>query len=297
MAFRHELLEAARFLIRKGADVDRVTANGETLPMVFLHQESSRMEYYTMLSAESLNDFDASSSDGYSALHYAALSGTAEDVAMLRRLGGDKMPTTEMNRTPLHSAATYGNASATEELCKYHLETGVDIRDSVGCTPLHRAIRFSSEEQRLKRFIPTDWTRCNNNPRVFHYHDTITTLLKAGADPATVVDWCRNHPYGCSCPSIKISTYEYAQRFGLETLRVFAGALEAAGKELPESYKVQLAETRLVEIRVDEVESEAPGRLTSSETEQLAKDHGGLMMRQILLRMLLSFSKKLIGSF
>jgi hypothetical protein len=261
MAFRHGLIEVARFLICRGADVERVGSAGETLPMVLLHQKGAATEYCTLLSAESFNDFDALDSDGYSALHYAALSGTPEDVALLRRLTGPIMPTTGSNRTPLHSAATYGNVSATEELCKYHMNTvgGVDIRDTVGRTPLHRALRFSNEAHRLKSFVQADWTRCKDNPRVFKYQKTFEALIRAGADPTGIVQWCKNHPTGCSCSAAKerISTYEYAYRYGTETLRLLLAALEACGVDVPMEYKA-MVEPRVIEIGTEGVEEEQP---------------------------------------
>jgi ankyrin repeat protein len=98
---------------------------------------------------------------GRSAIHYAAASGDAEEVARLLARGANPGEKDAVEFTPLHFAAQEQHARAVEVL----LEAGADIAatDRWGNTPLWRAV----------------FTAHGNG----NVSSSTATLLAAGADP------------------------------------------------------------------------------------------------------------------
>jgi len=80
---------------------------------------------------------DSLDSSGYSSLHYAARAGHFKIVKYLHSVGADiNLPTRSGHSTPLHRAAYQGHTT----IVQFLLDNGanVQIRDSDGCTVLHR---------------------------------------------------------------------------------------------------------------------------------------------------------------
>jgi ankyrin repeat protein len=81
----------------------------------------------------------AGGSTGYTPLHYAARSGSAECVALLLQHGARVDAQTAGGATPLHRAAHQGHT----QVCAMLLDAGASalIADDGGETPLHKAMR------------------------------------------------------------------------------------------------------------------------------------------------------------
>lgn len=105
----------------------------------------------------------ARSTDGYTALHFAAFFAKPEAARILLEAGApvDAVATNEMRVEPLHSAA----AGRQIEICRLLLAAGasVDARQAGGFTPLHEAAQ-------------------NGDPEM------VELFLSAGADPTAATD-------------------------------------------------------------------------------------------------------------
>ena len=105
----------------------------------------------------------ARSSDGFTALHFAAFFGKAEVARILVEAGADvhAVADNEMRVQPLHSAA----AGRHLEVCRLLLAAGADVnaRQAAGYMPLHEAAQ-------------------NGDPEL------VELFLSARADPAAVTD-------------------------------------------------------------------------------------------------------------
>ncbi|KAE8573437.1 Putative ankyrin 2, isoform AA [Halyomorpha halys] len=82
---------------------------------------------------------DYSDKDGYTALHYAALSGSQEIGNLLLNLDANKEAKTKDLKTPLHYASLEGHKEMAELLLKNGANS--DAVDIDGMTPLHLAAR------------------------------------------------------------------------------------------------------------------------------------------------------------
>lgn len=113
---------------------------------------------------------EAVSREGRTPLHFAARSnGNPEVVRVLLQYEPDVYAQNPLGRTPLHLAAWFNdNPDVVEELARV---TDVNVRASVGETPLHSATR------------PRVWPSVPNpNP------DVVAVLLRRGADLAAKAD-------------------------------------------------------------------------------------------------------------
>lgn len=107
---------------------------------------------------------------GWTALHKAAVCGSAEEIALLVRQGAHTKALLN-NRSVLHLAAAYHNDLALEELAQPGYELDVNASDAVGWSPLHLAAY-----------------------NAFSNGSTVATLLRSRADPRklsipTANDW------------------------------------------------------------------------------------------------------------
>ncbi|MFD0982825.1 ankyrin repeat domain-containing protein [Tropicimonas aquimaris] len=86
---------------------------------------------------------------GYTALHRAAASDSAEVVRLLLDAGADIMVLDDLGNTPLHDAAS---RSASVEVIRELIEAGADIHatNEAGWTPLHRAAFGKNEPEILQ---------------------------------------------------------------------------------------------------------------------------------------------------
>lgn len=104
-------------------------------------------------------DIKAVGPGNWTALHRAAVSGTAEDVSTLIRYGADvRLRTQGLDWGPLHHAALAGNNAVMVELAKQQHQTDINSRDARGWSPLHIAAHCGTTS-------------------------TLTTLLELGASP------------------------------------------------------------------------------------------------------------------
>ena len=113
--------------------------------------------------------------DGSTPLHSAASGGRAEAIDALLKAGANLEARTLNGSTPLHSAAAIGTAEAVTAL----LEVGANLeaQNFKGETPLHLALYF------LELEIERGNRTTNRVTRVKELVKTVTSLLKAGADP------------------------------------------------------------------------------------------------------------------
>ena len=110
--------------------------------MTALYGDLNRLNY--LLNKESFK-VDSLDSSGYTSLHYAARAGHFDIVKYLHSVGADiNLPTRSGHSTPLHRAAYQGHIT----IVKFLLDKGahVHIRDSDGCTVLHRCAERNHKE-------------------------------------------------------------------------------------------------------------------------------------------------------
>lgn len=80
----------------------------------------------------------------YTPLHYAAMTGKAEDVNMLVKEGANVMSLSAHKLTPLHLACKFNKVQAIQALLKHSAK--IDAKDHHGCTPLMIAAKNGSFE-------------------------------------------------------------------------------------------------------------------------------------------------------
>ena len=121
--------------------------------------------------------------DGSTPLHSVAYGGPAEAIDALLKAGANLEAWTLNGSTPLHSAAI-GTAEAVTAL----LEVGANLeaQNFKGETPLHLALYFLELEEHMIE-LELEIGRGNRTTsrvtRVKELIKTVTSLLKAGADP------------------------------------------------------------------------------------------------------------------
>ena len=121
--------------------------------------------------------------DGSTPLHSVAYGGRAEAIDALLKAGANLEAWTLNGSTPLHSAAI-GTAEAVTAL----LEVGANLeaQNFKGETPLHLALYFLELEEHMIE-LELEIERGNRTTsrvtRVKELIKTVTSLLKAGADP------------------------------------------------------------------------------------------------------------------
>lgn len=101
--------------------------------------DAPRLREMLSRSARHVEADGAGGATGYTPLHYAARSGSAECVALLLQHGARVDAQTAGGATPLHRAAHQGHT----QVCAMLLDAGASalIADDGGETPLHKAMR------------------------------------------------------------------------------------------------------------------------------------------------------------
>ena len=129
-------------------------------------------------------NLEARTLNGSTPLHLAARTGRAEAINALLKAGTNLEAWTLNGSTPLHSAAAIGTAEAVTAL----LEVGANLeaQNFKGETPLHLALYFLELEEYMiesELEIERGNRTTNRVTRVKELVKTVTSLLKAGADP------------------------------------------------------------------------------------------------------------------
>ena len=135
----------SRLLINNGADLDELDIDGATIVEALwaYDQEpyTSQLDFIHLLTAKSFSDFTTADCDGWTALHWVASFGTAEDIKAMIRYGADPCASVRtFGCQALHFAAQYGNRSTMEELLRNVEAVDINARDWLGLTPLHIAV-------------------------------------------------------------------------------------------------------------------------------------------------------------
>jgi len=109
----------------------------EPEPKFLWAAQHNNVELIKDLYSQNSNLVKFADSDGYTALHRAAYSGSKESLVILLSFGADLSALTADGWTPLHSASRWNRAACVEIL----LSWGADVNKSTtgGQTPLHLA--------------------------------------------------------------------------------------------------------------------------------------------------------------
>jgi cytohesin len=168
----------AKLLLERGADVNLELAGGTTALHGVTHStvESARAELAELLVEHGADVNVATTKEGSTPLHSAALFGSTECAEVFIVNGADIEAEDSFGHRPLHNAAATGQASFVELL----IDSGADVnaRDKKGLTPLH----WASAKGRLRGFL-VDWGLLHSEMvSNKDYDKTIERLIGAGAD-------------------------------------------------------------------------------------------------------------------
>jgi ankyrin repeat protein len=158
------------------------------------------VEYFQVLCANAFSDFDIQDRYGATALHRAAMWGTAEDVQTLLQLGASPTLTDEQVWTPAFCAASMNNVATLKRLAENIPHEFLHAVDFRGRTIFHVAIEAGGLEM-------------------------MRLVLELGADPhrvARIASQDRKTTY-------KMTLVEFAMMKGPQTYHTFIDALQLAG--------------------------------------------------------------------
>jgi ankyrin repeat protein len=119
-ACRTNNLSLAKFCYRKGADLNLLTANGETPFNIAVQRKSYRMMECLRMYGVKVNSCDT---EGRTGLHVATSQNDIDAICRLIEWGADVNARDKHMRTPLHYAAIAGNV----ETAMFLLEIGADL--------------------------------------------------------------------------------------------------------------------------------------------------------------------------
>ena len=139
-ACKSRSLAMVKFLANKNADVTSVAQDGST-SLMFAVKAGDLPTIKFLLEKYSNIGIEKANAQGFTALHYAALSGRDDITSLLLSKGADINAKTLNGASVLHLAAKSGNMSFVEELIKNHKELDVNYKTKKGKTTLHYAIK------------------------------------------------------------------------------------------------------------------------------------------------------------
>ncbi|UCE40120.1 MAG: DUF2867 domain-containing protein [Candidatus Aminicenantes bacterium] len=144
-AARYGALEAAKFLLEQGVDLDAKDENGNTpIHLASIYRQDEIID----LLIEHYADVNTLNTQGLSPLYLASLYGNPESIKLLIA-GGSKMNfTDEVGNTPLHTAVLYRNPENLNEILKMNPE--IDAINGEGFTPLHLAVQRADNEKAIE---------------------------------------------------------------------------------------------------------------------------------------------------
>ncbi|KAL6915447.1 hypothetical protein FSST1_006942 [Fusarium sambucinum] len=209
-AFRARQVEIARFFLTQGAGLDYLCYRGWT-PVMLLFQPNFPevpKPFFELLSSHSFTDFDVQDRYGATALHRAALWGTAGDVSSLLQLGASQsLADTDTKWTPIFAAASTNNVATLRKLAESMPPDYINRVDLNGWTVLHVAIKAGGLE-------------------------TMVFVLDMGADPHQPI-MVEAQDGGMTR---EITSIDFAIAQGETTYRHFIQALQISG------YSISIAE-------------------------------------------------------
>ncbi len=121
-----------------GTNLNEVDADGQSALMLALITKQEGI-----IGSLFNTDLAAADNNGLTALHFAASYGKDNIVTELMQRGADPKAVDGQGRLPIHYAAAMGNGDAIKLLAPYALgsdDSGVDIADGQGFTPLHLSV-------------------------------------------------------------------------------------------------------------------------------------------------------------
>jgi len=147
-AARYGALEAASFLLERGADFNVKDEKGNTplhLASIFAHDE------IIDLLIQHKPDVDMLNAQGQAPLSLASLYGNPESIRFLLA-GGAKINITDADgNTPLHIAVLYRHSENLSEILK--MDPDIDAINTEGCTPLHLAVRRPDNKKAIELLL------------------------------------------------------------------------------------------------------------------------------------------------
>ncbi|RTE69528.1 hypothetical protein BHE90_016087 [Fusarium euwallaceae] len=210
-AFKNRQVDIARFFLRQGARLDYLCFRGWTPVMLLLQpslfQESNPavpMEFFQLLSGNSFTDFDVQDRFGATALHRAALWGTAEDVhALLQLVASPCLTDSDVGWTPAFEAASTNNVATLKRLAESMPSEFIHHADFKGRTILHVAIEAGGLE-------------------------TMRLVLELGADPHQTIEVESEDGNAME----ELTPTEFARTRGQDTYKGFLQALQLASYDI-----------------------------------------------------------------
>ena len=179
----HDDVECVKFLIQKGADVNKVHGHTGCTPLICA-AEGGSCECLRFVIAEGA-DVNHFNNNGYSALWYAVIRGNAKCMEALIKAGADVNGIRD--REPIWAAAYNGNAECMETLIK----AGADVNKAgTSCGASFR--KAHSNNNSLEQSTPLMDTMRFRNAECAEF------LIGAGAD-VNAVDSLGNTPFIFSC--------------------------------------------------------------------------------------------------
>ncbi len=144
-AVHFKQVEAAKVLLKHGADLNARNGEGNTPLYVAVHQESLEL---TVLLLEKGADPNARNEFGYSPLRQSCRWGNLDVVKLLLEKGADVNVRDGEGNTPLHIATEENNAALVQVLIEH--QAAVNVAGLHGDTPLHHAVtKLQTEIVRL----------------------------------------------------------------------------------------------------------------------------------------------------
>ncbi len=211
-------VEAIKFLVSKGADVNAVT----TAYMTPLHYaaESGHVEAIKFLVSKGA-DVNALMNH-ITPLHFAARSGNVEAIKFLVIKGADVNAVTTAYMTPLHYAARSGNVEA----IKFLVSKGADVKAvAVGGTTLLDRAAQSDNVEAIKFLVSKGADVCSSPTlRYAGNIEVIKFLISLGAD-VNAVDGAGKTALHCAAESSNVAAVKF-----LVNKRADVNAVDGAGK-------------------------------------------------------------------
>jgi len=130
-----------KWLVEKGADVNRIMSDGESALNWAVTSDSLEMVKYLVDHGAKVNLSDTS---GMTILHRAIVAGNTEIVKFLVDKGADINSENKSRETPLHLASIYGRTGNVQTLVNAGAIT--DIKDAENKTPLYYAWFYGNKD-------------------------------------------------------------------------------------------------------------------------------------------------------
>ena len=185
VVLEHDDVECVKFLIEKGADVNKAHEKTGNTPVICA-AEGGSYECLKFLIEEGA-DVNHANNKGYSALWYTVIRGKSKCTQVLIEAGADV--NSRRDREPIWAAAYYGDVKCMEALIK----AGAYVNgNGSSCGGGLRKAHSYGNEITLEKSTPLmDAMRCRNAK-------CVDLLISAGAD-VNVIDSHGNTPFIFSC--------------------------------------------------------------------------------------------------